>query len=243
MTSLTDDIEALLASEEKNVRDREAAEDEKKRQQELPERSRDPRLSNQQNRYNAEREENDRRRSRKSGDHTEDTVMRDASDDASANGSDGNRRAHRDTGRRARDGYRSSSRSPDHNGPRRDRPSGDYYNGGGRPSRTDEYRPKSRRSPPSRGRSRSPPRGGRDRRDPRDDRGRRRSPYGGGRRGRRDAPPEPTDDERDRRTVFVQQLVVRLRTKELSKFFEQAGPVVEAQIVKDRISMRSKGYV
>ena len=56
-------------------------------------------------------------------------------------------------------------------------------------------------------------------------------------------PPEPTDDERDRRTVFVQQLAARLRTKELMTFFEQVGPVKEAQIVKDRVSGRSKGYV
>ena len=51
-----------------------------------------------------------------------------------------------------------------------------------------------------------------------------------------------TEEERDQRTVFVQQLAARLRTKELIKFFEQAGPVREAQIVKDRISGRSKGY-
>ena len=41
--------------------------------------------------------------------------------------------------------------------------------------------------------------------------------------------------------MFVQQLAARLRTNELIKFFEQAGPVREAQIVKDRISGRSKG--
>ena len=51
-----------------------------------------------------------------------------------------------------------------------------------------------------------------------------------------------TEEERDLRTVFVQQLAGRLRTKDLIKFFEQAGPVREAQIVKDRISGRSKGY-
>ncbi|KAL7624266.1 Phosphatidylinositol-3-phosphatase SAC1 [Parahypoxylon ruwenzoriense] len=50
-----------------------------------------------------------------------------------------------------------------------------------------------------------------------------------------------TEDERDRRTVFVQQLAARLRTKELKEFFEKVGPVNEAQIVKDRISGRSKG--
>jgi uncharacterized membrane protein len=38
-------------------------------------------------------------------------------------------------------------------------------------------------------------------------------------------------------------LASRLRTKELIKFFEQAGPVREAQIVKDRVSGRSKGYI
>jgi RNA recognition motif-containing protein len=47
--------------------------------------------------------------------------------------------------------------------------------------------------------------------------------------------------ERDRRTVFVQQLAARLRTKELIAFFEKVGPVKEAQIVKDRVSGRSKG--
>lgn len=52
-----------------------------------------------------------------------------------------------------------------------------------------------------------------------------------------------TEDERDRRTVFVQQLAARLRTKELIAFFEKIGPVKEAQIVKDRVSGRSKGYV
>lgn len=41
--------------------------------------------------------------------------------------------------------------------------------------------------------------------------------------------------------MFVQQLAARLRTRELKVFFEKIGPVTEAQIVKDRISMRSKG--
>ncbi|KAI8154671.1 RNA-binding protein [Colletotrichum sp. SAR 10_70] len=48
-------------------------------------------------------------------------------------------------------------------------------------------------------------------------------------------------NERDRRTVFVQQLAARLRTRDLKAFFEKVGPVNEAQIVKDRISQRSKG--
>lgn len=41
--------------------------------------------------------------------------------------------------------------------------------------------------------------------------------------------------------MFVQQLAARLRTKQLKEFFEKVGPVNEAQIVKDRISQRSKG--
>ncbi|KAK9458333.1 hypothetical protein V1511DRAFT_492363 [Dipodascopsis uninucleata] len=53
--------------------------------------------------------------------------------------------------------------------------------------------------------------------------------------------PRLSEDERDQRTIFVQQLAARLRTKELIAFFEQAGPVRDAQIVKDRISGRSKG--
>lgn len=43
--------------------------------------------------------------------------------------------------------------------------------------------------------------------------------------------------------MFVQQLAARLRTRELKEFFEKVGPVSEAQIVKDRVSNRSKGYV
>lgn len=60
-------------------------------------------------------------------------------------------------------------------------------------------------------------------------------------RKRKPAEPQLTEDERDRRTVFVQQLAARLRTKELVEFFTKAGPVKEAQIVKDRVSQRSKG--
>ncbi|KAH8790064.1 putative RNA-binding protein rsd1 [Hyaloscypha finlandica] len=58
---------------------------------------------------------------------------------------------------------------------------------------------------------------------------------------KRETTPPLTEDERDRRTVFVQQLAARLRTKELIAFFEKVGPVKEAQIVKDRVSGRSKG--
>ena len=58
---------------------------------------------------------------------------------------------------------------------------------------------------------------------------------------RREPSPPPTEEERDKRTIFVQQLAARLRTKDLLRFFEQAGPVRDAQIVKDKVSGRSKG--
>lgn len=51
----------------------------------------------------------------------------------------------------------------------------------------------------------------------------------------------PSPGDRDERTVFVQQLSARLRTKELVRFFEKAGEVSDASIVKDKISGRSKG--
>ena len=60
-------------------------------------------------------------------------------------------------------------------------------------------------------------------------------------RNERHGTPPLTEEERDQRTVFVQQLAQRLRTKELIRFFEKAGPVRDAQIVKDKISGRSKG--
>ncbi|KAF2491172.1 hypothetical protein BU16DRAFT_530715 [Lophium mytilinum] len=53
-----------------------------------------------------------------------------------------------------------------------------------------------------------------------------------------------TEDERDRRTVFVQQLAARLEHKHLHEFFPKVGRVKDAQIVKDRVSGRSSvGYV
>ncbi|KEZ44775.1 Uncharacterized protein SAPIO_CDS2878 [Scedosporium apiospermum] len=134
---------------------------------------------------------------------------------------------------------RSRSRDDDHRRSRRHRGGdGDYYRRGGR----------------SRSRSRSP--GGRHHRrgEYRDRRDRDRSDrYSGDHRHRggrdddrrdvrkREATPQLNEDERDRRTVFVQQLAARLRTRELKEFFEKVGAVTEAQIVKDRISQRSKG--
>lgn len=182
----------------------------------------------------------DRDRDRKRRDRSRDRVRRETngdkeligtptSDHGSAHGSVKSRRRSR-----SRDDDRRPSRrhrdSPDE-ASRRD---GDYYRGGGR----------------ARTRSRSPnryyrPRGDRHERDdvdkPRDDRRGRNEGRRASRSPKREGTPPLTEDERDRRTVFVQQLAARLRTKELIAFFEKVGPVKEAQIVKDRVSGRSKG--
>ncbi|VUC20045.1 unnamed protein product [Clonostachys rosea] len=126
---------------------------------------------------------------------------------------------------------RSRSRDDDRRHSRRHR-DGDYYRGGrGR----------------SRSRSRSPygryrPRDNRDRRERRERNDRERPDDRIKTEDRqRDGTPQPSKDEQDSRTVFVQQLAARLRTRELKEFFEKVGPVNEAQIVKDRVSLRSKG--
>ncbi|KAJ5581621.1 RNA recognition motif domain eukaryote [Penicillium sp. DV-2018c] len=160
-----------------------------------------------------------RRRSERSRDRRAD---RDAdgddamkSDSASANGS-------------LRSRKRSRSRESERRRPRRDgyRSSGDFYRGGGRA--------RSRSRSPYGDRHYRPNRRERDeeRRSRRDDTRRGSSPR---------KSPELTEDERDKRTIFVQQLAARLRTKDLIAFFEKVGPVKEAQIVKDRVSGRNKG--
>lgn len=205
----------------------------------------------------------DRRRSRDRGgdrdnkdrdrDRSRDRKRRDRSRDAHYS----SRRGSPDTPRSEAGSHRSTRRRSRSRDDHRDRHSrrgrgggggdGDYYRGGVRGG--------------GRSRSRSP--GGRfyrprdDRRDYRDRRDRRggggdddhRRGGGGGRTPRADrperekTPPALTEDERDRRTVFVQQLAARLRTRDLKEFFEKVGAVSEAQIVKDRVSNRSKGYV
>ncbi|GKZ88779.1 hypothetical protein AnigIFM59636_009313 [Aspergillus niger] len=133
---------------------------------------------------------------------------------------------------------RSRSRDSERRRSRRDRygdeyrSGGDFYRGGGR-ARTRSRSPYDDRYYRPSGRSRRDERD-EDRRTRRD---RKRSPSPRS----RERTPEPTEDERDRRTIFVQQLAARLRTKELIAFFEKVGPVKEAQIVKDRVSGRSKG--
>ncbi|KAK4550444.1 hypothetical protein LTR36_000022 [Oleoguttula mirabilis] len=239
-------VAELLEQEERKANEKNAAKTRSSDAAESPSDTRDSRRNGRgrtdHDRYSAEREENNARRSRKSKDVAEDEDMKDASDKGSANGSVRSRRRSRSP-RRPR-----SSRGVDAYRDRRDtRDRDDYYRpGDGRRSTEHEeddaryYRPSGRPHPrrddgpahrDDRDRSyQDRPNRGRDGRD------RRRSPPN-----RRARTPEPTDDERDRRTVFVQQLAARLRTKELQAFFEQVGPVVEAQIVKDRVSGRSKG--
>ncbi|XP_014554191.1 hypothetical protein COCVIDRAFT_28699 [Bipolaris victoriae FI3] len=122
-----------------------------------------------------------------------------------------------------RDRHRRSSSRDRRGGPRRDR--GDFYSGGGRP-RTRSPR-RDRVDDRYRDRSRERRRNGDDRRNSR----------------RNNTPPEPeiTEDDRDKRTIFVQQISQRAETRHLRAFFERVGPVVEAQIVKDRVTGRSKG--
>ena len=145
------------------------------------------------------------------------------SDHGSANGSHRSRKRSRsrDSRRSRRDRHGDDHRS-----------GGDFYRGGGR-ARTRSRSPNDDRHYRPSGRSR---RDDDDRRYRHRD-SRRRSPSVKG----RNKSPELTEDERDRRTIFVQQLAARLRTKELIGFFEKIGPVKEAQIVKDRVSGRSKG--
>ncbi|BDD57423.1 hypothetical protein MPDQ_005540 [Monascus purpureus] len=165
-----------------------------------------------------ERRRRDRSRSRRrERDADGDEDMR--SEHGSANGSHRSRR-------------RSRSHDSDRHRSRRDRYGGDYYRGGGR-ARTRSRSPYDDRYYRPSGRSRRDSRDD-DKRHRRDRDGRKCSPT-------RSKTPEPTEDERDRRTIFVQQLAARLRTKELIAFFEKVGPVKEAQIVKDRVSGRSKG--
>lgn len=149
---------------------------------------------------------------------------------------DGSRDRDRDSERRRRDGSRARSsrdadtdedhdprlnRSPSRDRyRRRDRGGGDHYSGSSRMRSRSPHR--------DRGRDYDERRGGRYRERSRD--------Y------RRPTPtPEATEDDRDRRTVFVQQIAARAEQRHLRAFFEQVGPVIDAQIVKDRVTHRSKG--
>lgn len=51
------------------------------------------------------------------------------------------------------------------------------------------------------------------------------------------ANPEATEDDRDKRTIIVQQIAQRVETRHLHAFFEVISIVVEAQIVKNRVTL------
>lgn len=169
--------------------------------------------------------DHDRKRRDRSREHRKDRdedVKSPRSDRGSINGNHKSRRSSR-----SRDDDRRSKRDRDDHR----NSGGDYYRGSRRsrsPQDDRYYRP----------RDSGRPKRDRDETDTRD-RDHKRSQS----RDTKVKTPEPqlTEDERDRRTVFVQQLAARLRTKELIQFFEKVGPVKEAQIVKDRVSGRSKG--
>lgn len=55
--------------------------------------------------------------------------------------------------------------------------------------------------------------------------------------------PQLTEAERDRRTVFVQQLAARLKSQDLLEFLSRVGKVRDVRICTDRITGRSKGQV
>ncbi|KAH7128381.1 hypothetical protein B0J11DRAFT_269644 [Dendryphion nanum] len=136
----------------------------------------------------------------------------------------------RERDRRSGRDNRDRERDRDRDRERDRRNGGDFYSGGGRarsrsPRRRDEGRYNSNRN--ARERSPAPRR--------RDDR------RGSARRTITPTSPEPTEDDRDKRTIFVQQISQRAETRHLRAFFEVIGPVVEAQIVKDRVTGRSKG--
>lgn len=263
MSSYAFDVADLLEDAEKKA---DAPNDRRLSHDSLPDRARGGGARNQENerqhvntdRYDRGRTNEHRdspRRSKEDGDGE----AHDSSDKGSANGSVRTRRRSRSpkaddearrTARLQRFGSGSTPRDP---GSYRDR--GETYRPGdrrGSREQVDSYRPHGQREGPGnrpntrdddrrRPRDRDGERGGRDsyrERNGRDTRDRRRSPEP---RRERQKTPEPTDDERDKRTVFVQQLAARLRTKELMAFFEQIGPVKDAQIVKDRVSGRSKG--
>lgn len=195
--------------------------------------------SPQHSEYMDERAENDKRRLRRSRDMSDDDG-RTHSDRDSASGSTrdrrhrrsqsppkSDRRGYRDREYGSRGDLRDSYRPGDRRGDRRGEDDS-YRPDSDRRRRDREYEGRDRTR--DRSRDRGDRRGGRDSRDFRDAR-RRRSP----------TPAKEDSNDRDERTVFVQQIAQSCSSSKLQKFFEQVGAVVDAQIVKDRVSGRSKG--
>ncbi|OCT50264.1 RNA-binding protein rsd1 [Cladophialophora carrionii] len=216
------DVEALLDSTAANdVKDRDSPRDaeDRHRTERSDRRDKDKHRDGSRDR-DRDRKRRDRSRDREHRRDRDEDLKSPRSDHGSANGS------HRSSRRRSRSRDRDDDR-------RRSKRDDDYHR---KRSRSPEYDRYYRPSGRSRRDEDDHTRRDRDR-----DRDRRRS--GSPRKRVKSKTPEPqlTEDERDRRTVFVQQLAARLRTKELIQFFEKVGPVNEAQIVKDRVSGRSKG--
>lgn len=241
------DVEALLdstaasASKEQDTRSRGYDREDRHKGDRSERRDRDRHREGSRDRDRDRKRRERSRERRRDKDGGDEDIKSPKSERGSANGSHRSRkrsrsrdddRRHSRRERHAEDGYRSSGGDFYRGGPpRRSRsksPVDDrYYRPGanGRPRRDDADREDDRI---------------RDRRDRPVERRRSASPK---KRAKSKTPePQLTEDERDRRTVFVQQLAARLRTKELIQFFEKVGPVKEAQIVKDRVSGRSKGY-
>lgn len=253
------DVEALLESAAKSstpTKEREERSDDRHKSDRSDRRERDRARDGSRDR-DRDRKRRDRSRERRHREPEGDVDMKSPrSDKGSATGSlrSSRRRS------RSRDSDRRHSRRERHReGDGAEDPyaasSGDYYRGGGRarsrsrsPDDDRYYRPSGKGRDERDGeRERHRDRDGdrdrhrRDDRRPREREGRRSSPSAAKRERSKSKEPQLTEDERDRRTVFVQQLAARLRTKELIQFFEKIGPVQEAQIVKDRVSGRSKG--
>ena len=53
---------------------------------------------------------------------------------------------------------------------------------------------------------------------------------------------ELTEEERDRRTVFIMQLAARVQSRDISDFFSVVGKVRDVRLVMDKYSRKSKGY-
>ncbi|KAL9633687.1 MAG: hypothetical protein Q9164_004553 [Protoblastenia rupestris] len=233
------DVEALLDSTANAVPNK--VEDPRSKDRE--DRHRSDRHDRERHRDGSRRERSrDRDRDRRHRDRSRDRVRREKDQDGDV--AMASPKSERANGHRSK--RRSRSRDSDRRHSRRHRDlidaddshrgtGGDFYRGGGRyrsrsrsPHDDRYYRPgvRSRREEDETVKDRSPAR---------ERRKRTPSPKA------KSPTPQPTEDERDRRTVFVQQLAARLRTKELIAFFEKVGPVKEAQIVKDRVSGRSKG--
>lgn len=155
---------------------------------------------------------------------------------------------------------RGRSRSPVRRERRSPRSPRDYHSRNYDDRLADTYRPRGGKRSASRSPSRSPAshrrrvddHDGRDYRDDRsrryDDRSRRppreridSGPHRERRNERVTTPPVPEEDQ-DRRTVFIQQLVVRATRKDITNFCSQVGNVKDVNIVVDRNSGRSKGF-